>query len=146
MANSLNKLLKDADEKVRRAAADALNEAAEKLERQIKQNMADQGIQEDTGELRGSIKFNEATPKKLAIVIKSEVYAPMPKEPGKYNPAMKGRYQNGVPYGRIIEFGVRKDKDGKEIRKPFFYTAWYKQRDDIKEAVMEAIGEAWSKG
>lgn len=36
---SLQRFLKDADERVRKAAAEALNEAAEELQNQIKSNM-----------------------------------------------------------------------------------------------------------
>lgn len=134
---SLQALLKDADEKVKQAAADALNKAAEELENQIKANMASQGIQERTGALIGSVKYSRATPKKLRVLLKSEVFAKEPKEPGKRNPAMKGRYKHGVPYGRIIEFSPH-------INKPFFYTAWYNKRAQIKKQVIEAIGKEWS--
>lgn len=139
MANmSLQRFLKDADERVRKAAADALNEAAKELTEQIKSNMAAQGIQQRTGKLAGSIEATTATEKKLAVIVSSEVYAPAPKQPGRDNPAMRGRYKNGVPYGRIIEFSPR-------IKKPFFYTAWYKKRRQIKKDVIEAIGKAWAK-
>lgn len=140
MANmTLQRFLKNADERVRKAAADALNEAAKELTEQIKNNMAAQGIQQRTGKLAGSIEATIATAKKPVVIVSSEVYAPAPKQPGKENPAMKGRYKNGVPYGRIIEFSPR-------IKKPFFYTAWYKKRRQIKEDVIKAIGEAWAKG
>lgn len=140
MANvSLQKYLKNADERVRKAAADALNKAADELQQQVKSNMAAQGIQQKTGKLIGSIEATIATAKKPVAIVMSEVYAPAPKQPGKENPAMKGRYKNGVPYGRIIEFSPR-------INRPFFYTAWYKKRRQIKENVIKAIGEAWAKG
>lgn len=135
---TLKKLLRDADERVRQAAADALNEAAAELERDITNNMAAQNITSRTGKLRASVKANKATPKKLAIVIKSEVFKPAPKNPGSRNPAMVGRYKYGVPYGRILEFSPR-------LKKPFFYTAWYKNRRKIREDVIKAIGEAWAK-
>ena len=140
MANmSLQRFLKDADERVRKAAADALNEAAKELTEQIKSNMAAQGIQQRTGKLAGSIEATTATAKKLAVIVSSEVYAPAPKQPGRDNPAMRGRYKMGTPYGRIIEFSPR-------IKKPFFYTAWYKKRRQIKKDVIEAIGKAWANG
>ena len=136
---SLQTFLKNADERVKEAAANALNSAAETLERDIKGNMSAQGIKERTGALRGSLKSTKATAKNLNVVIKSEVYAKKPKRPGLYNPRMKNRYKYGVPYGRIIEFSPR-------INKPFFYKAWYKNKNKIKSEVMEAIGKAWSNG
>jgi len=134
---TLQSLLKDADERVRQAAADAINNASETLQRDIKANMAAQGIRERTGRLRGSLESTKATKSRLNVVIKSEVYAPTPKRPGSRNPAMKGRYKYGVPYGRILEFSPR-------INKPFFYTAWYKNKNKIKEIVMKEVSNAWS--
>ena len=134
---SLHRFLKDADERVRQAAADALNKAASELESTIEANMNKQGIRNLTGNLRASVKSTKATPKRMNVVIKSEVYKPAPKRPGSRNPAMRGRYKYGVPYGRIIEFSPR-------INKPFFYTAWYRKRAEIKESVIRAIGDAWS--
>lgn len=139
MANtSLKAFLKDADEAVRKAAADALNEAAKEMKAQIKTNMAEAGIVTRSGRLRASVKSNRATAKNPRIVIKSEVYAEeRPQQPGKRNPAMRGRYKYGVPYGRILEFSPR-------IRKPFFYKAWYEKRDRIKADIIQKIGEAWN--
>jgi len=134
---SLNAFLKDADERVRKAAADALNEAAEQVQQQIKSNMDAQGIQNRTGQLQRSIKITKATPKRLSCKIESEVFKAAPKKPGSRNPAMRGRYKYGVPYGRLIEFSPR-------INKPFFYNAWYKLRNTVKKEVMEAIGDAWN--
>jgi len=134
---SLNAFLKDADERVRKAAADALNEAAEQVQQQIESNMDAQGIQNRTGQLRRSIKVTKATPKRLSCRISSEVFVAAPKKPGSRNPAMRGRYKYGVPYGRLIEFSPR-------INKPFFYKAWYKLRNRVKNEVMEAIGDAWN--
>lgn len=136
---TLSTFLKQADERVRQAAADALNEASDEVIKQVKANMSAQGIQEKTGKLRGSVKANKATPKSLNVVIKSEVYKPAPKRPGWRNPKMRGRYKWGVPYGRIIEFSPR-------IKKPFFYKAWYEKRKQVKEQVMKAIEGAWSNG
>lgn len=123
---------------MKEAAAKALNDAADKLEKQIKQNMDKQGIKNRTGNLRGSLTYNKATPKRLNVMIKSEVFVKAPRRPGLRNPAMKNRYKYGVPYGRLIEFSPR-------INRPFFYTAWYSQRSMIKENVMEAIQNAWSR-
>jgi len=134
---TLQRLLRDADERVRRAAADAINEAASELTQQIKQNMAAQGINNDTGKLYGSVKATKATAKRPAVKVSSEVFKPAPKNPGSRNPDMVGRYKYGVPYGRIIEFSPR-------INRPFFYTAWYAKRKQIKENVIAAIGDAWS--
>ena len=134
---SLQAFLKDADERVKKAAADALNKAADEMEMQIRENMNAQNIQVRTGKLRASLKATKATPKKLNVLIKSEVFAKSPKRPGSRNPRMKGRYKYGVPYGRLLEFSPR-------INKPFFYTAWYKKRQQIKQEIMETIGNAWS--
>lgn len=135
---SLASFLKDADERVRQAAADALNQAAEDMENRIRVNMQAQGIQEKTGKLRASLKSTKATAKRPAVTIKSEVYVQPPKKPGSRNPKMRGRYRYGVPYGRIIEFSPR-------INKPFFYSAWYEGRKTVKENVINAIEKAWSK-
>ena len=136
---TLKKLLQDADERVRKAAADALNKAGAELVNDIRSNMSAQGIEERTGNLRGSVKASKATAKRPSLVVKSEVYKPAPRRPGWRNPAMKGRYPaKGVPYGRVIEFSPR-------INKPFFYKAWYADRKKIIENVISEIGKAWSK-
>lgn len=135
---SLERYLKDADERVRQAAADALNEAAEDLENRIRANMQAQGIVERTGALRTSLKATKATAKRPKTIIKSEVFVPAPRRPGSRNPKMKGRYKYGVPYGRVIEFSPR-------IKKPFFYTAWYEKRRSVREMVINKVSEAWSK-
>ena len=139
--SSLQKILKDADERVREACVKALNDASKELETQIKNNMTAQGIQNRTGKLRGSVTSTTATTNKPTVIVKSEVYAPLPKNQGK-NRRLWGkgniRYSGkGVPYGRIIEFSPR-------ISKPFFYPAWYKSKKQIKEDIIEAIGKAWS--
>ena len=136
---SLQKYLKNADERVRQAAADALNEAATELENQIRSNMQAQGIMERTGALRYSLKATKATAKNPRTVIKSEVFVPAPKRPGSRNPKMRGRYRYGVPYGRVIEFSPR-------INRPFFYTAWYEKRREIRETVINKVSEAWRNG
>lgn len=133
---SLKVILKDADEKVKKAAVQALNEASEKVQGAIKSNMTSVGIQERTGELRGSIKVLPATEKNFKAVISSEVFKPAPKNPGSRNKAMKSRYKFGAPYGRIIEFSPR-------INKPFFYTAWYRERKRITDEIIKKVGEAW---
>lgn len=147
-AISLQRFLKDADVRVREAAAKALNAAANELQNDIKQNMAAVGIKNRTGRLRGSIVVKSpATEKRLNVVLQSEVYAvnpktgalAIPKRPGSRNPAMRGRYRNGVPYGRILEFSPR-------LNKPFFYTAWYRKRKQIKDDVINKISGAWSNG
>lgn len=135
---SLIKILKDADVRVRQAAADALNNAADAVVSQIKDNMSSVGIKERTGSLRGSVRFSKATAKSPRVLIKSEVFKEAPKRPGWRNPKMKGRYKYGVPYGRIIEFSPR-------IRKPFFYKAWYEKKRAVTEQVTDAISKAWSE-
>ena len=140
---SLQKILRDADERVREACAKALNEASKELEQQIKTNMSSKGIQSKTGRLYGSVKANEATLEKPVVVIKSEVYANLPKNQGK-NRRLWGkgsiRYsRRGVPYGRILEYSPRyKRYNG------FFWSVWYKNRKQVKEDVIKAIGNAWS--
>ena len=96
------------------------------------------GITNRTGALRGSVTVTKATPKRLSVAVKSEVYKPVPRRPGARNPRMRGRYKRGVPYGRILEFSPRYKKYN-----GFFYSAWYKDRKRIKENVMEAVGNAW---
>ena len=136
-SQNLASFLKGADERVRKAAADALNKAAEEVVGRIKSNMSAQGIKERSGRLRGSVKYSKATAKSPNVLIKSEVFKPAPKRPGWRNPKMRGRYKYGVPYGRIIEFSPR-------IKKPFFYKAWYEERKKVKEQVINEVEKAWS--
>lgn len=141
----LKKALKDASERVKDEAVKALNEASEEVQTKIKINMSTVGIHERTGRLKHSIKVIPATKKNFKAVIQSEVFGPVPKEPGKRNPAMRGRYKFGAPYGRILEFSPRKDKEGKPIAKPFFYSAWYETRKQVSEEIIQKIGKAWSE-
>ena len=134
---SLASYLKDADERVKEAAAQALNEAADKLQAQVLNNMATQGIRVKSGKLRGSVKHTKATAKSPKVLLKSEVFVKMPRRPGSRNPRMANRYKWGVPYGRIIEFSPR-------INKPFFYKAWYKLKKQIETDVISSIDKAWS--
>lgn len=141
MGTSLQRILKDADERVREACAKVLNQSAKELEAQIKNNMSAQGIQNRSGRLRASVTATTATAKKPSVVVRSEVYAKLPKKQGK-NRRLWGkgsiRYPSkGVPYGRILEFSPR-------YNKPFFYPAWYKLRNRIKEDIIEEVGKAWS--
>lgn len=137
---NLNVLLKDETDAVKQAAADILNKAGNQLTARVKENMTTVGIHDRTGDLRGSVKFQDATKENLKIVVKSEVFVKKtPKRPGLYNPAMKNRYKYGVPYGRLIEFSPR-------INKPFFYTAWYSLRNTIRNEVVDEIKKAWAKG
>jgi len=137
--------LKDKDESVRQAAADALNEASDEIKFQIIRNLQEQGVQNRTGNLYFSIDIDYATAKRPRALIKSEavVDAPPLDKQGSINPAMKGRYTAGpaynqTPYGRLIEFSPR-------IRKPFFYTAWYEKMKSVKEKIINGVGEAWAK-
>jgi hypothetical protein len=137
----LSTFLKNADERVKKACADALNEASKELEQQIEANMSAVGITSRSGKLRGSIKSTVATPERPRVVVKSEVYANLPKRANK-NRRLWGksaiRYApRGVPYGRILEFSPR-------YNRPFFYKAWYARRKQIKEDIIQIIGNAWS--
>lgn len=136
---TLQRLLRDADERVRKAAADAINKATDELESQVRENMAQRGIKQRSGRLAGSIKSTVANSKRLSAVVSSEVYARIPKRPGLLNPAMRGKYKYGAPYGRILEFSPKFSKYN-----GFFYTAWYQHRKKIKDDIIQAIGEAWS--
>lgn len=142
---SLAAFLKDKDDAVRQAAADALNEAADEIKQQMLANMSAQGITDKTGRLRASVEYDYATAKRPRVLIKSEavVDAPVLDKQGSINPGMKGRYTAGAsfdqaPYGRFIEFSPR-------IRKPWFYTAWYDKMNSAKEKVIQAISKAWAK-
>ena len=86
---SLQSFLRDADERVREAAAKALNEAAEEVKKQIVSNMSARGIESRTGNLVGSVEFTQATAKRPTVKIKSEVFNTRePKNPGTKNPRM----------------------------------------------------------
>lgn len=155
---SLQTFLKDKDEEVRQVAADALNEAASEIKAQIINNLHNQGIRNRTGKLYSSIDFKKATAKRPRILIKSEVYAPLPKGERSLR-ALQANYTvgywrawrrmhrgvqkfkypaKGVPYGRIIEFSPR-------INKPFFYVAWYQKRNKVSNDIVNKITRAWSK-
>ncbi len=156
---SLQAILKDADESVRKAAAEALNKASDEIVARMKRNMTQQGIKVRTGRLVSSFRIRRATPSSLRTMISSEVYAPLPKKARAWRNAWttaspwermklrrfvgrptKYRYPaQGVPYGRIIEFSKR-------INKPFFYKSWYEERKKVVEEIVEKVGEAWSKG
>lgn len=136
---TLDYMLKDATDRVRQEAANALNGMAEYMESQIKSSMSKVGIKDDKGALRGSIKFTRAKPDKLNVMIESEVYKPAPKKPGSRNPDMIGRYKKGVPYGRILEFSTHYKKYN-----GFFYTPWYNNRDAVREYIKLSISKAWS--
>lgn len=138
---SLAAFLKDKDDAVRQAAADALNEAADEIKQQMVSNLVAQGITNRTGTLYSSIEFDPATAKRPRVLIKSEasVDAPPMDRQGIINPAMKGRYTDDkVPYGRLIEFSPR-------IKKPFFYKAWYDKMNQVKDDIINRIGKAWAK-
>lgn len=135
--NTLKQILREYSDEVKEAAVEALNRNAEMLTEDIKQDMNLAGIQRRTGTLEASVKLKEATVKNLDARVKSEVYAPMPKEPGKRNKNI--RYPaKGVPYGRLIEFSPR-------IGKPFFYTAFYIKKLWIVNDVFKACREAGKK-
>lgn len=137
---NLNKLLKDKTEDVKQAAADVLNAAADEIVSQMQKNMNASGIQNRTGKLRGGIEIKKATTENISVMIKNEVVSDKEvKKPGKFNPAMKGRYKGGVPYGRLLEFAPR--FKGKYS---FFYKSWYEKRNKVKKEIMEKIGNAWS--
>lgn len=136
---TLAAFLKDKDEAVRQAAADALNKAADDLKNEMIQNLSKQGIQQETGTLVNSIQYDYATAKRPRVLIKSEasVEAPATDRQGMINPGMRGRYDNNrAPYGRFIEFSPR-------IRKPWFYTAWYDRMASIKQDIIQEISKAW---
>lgn len=136
---SLAAFLKDKDDAVRQAAADALNKAADELKNEMIQNLSKQGIEQKTGRLVASVELDYATAKRPRVLIKSEAFvdAPALDRQGLINPGMKGRYgDNRAPYGRFIEFSPR-------IRKPWFYTAWYDRMASIKQDIIQEISKAW---
>lgn len=141
---TLSDFLKDKDEAVRRAAADALNKAADEVKAEMQKNISS-NFEEHTGKMRNSVEFDYATPERPKVLIKSEYVgdAPAPDKQGKINPAMKGRYKAGssrdkTPLGRILEFSPRRGK-------PWFYTAWYNKQKTVEEEIRAKVGEAWSK-
>lgn len=134
---SLKAFLKDADERVKEAAVDALNASAERLQAEIVDSIQRAGITEHTGGLRESIKIKPATVKTFNAYIDSEYMKEVPKHPGSRNPNMEGRYKNGAPVSRILEFSPR-------YNKPFFYSTWYTERDGIRQYILAVIGDAWS--
>ena len=140
--NELNKILKEKSDSIRQAAADALNQTCDQLVSEIKTNMAAAGIESRHGKLIGSIKFKKATAKNPRTYIKSEVYAERPKEPNK-NRRLWGKDditypQDGVPYGRILEFSPRYNRS-------FFYKTWYERRETTAKEIIDRITDAWVK-
>lgn len=135
-SKTLQRLLKDADIRVKQAAMQALNNAGEELVEGIKESL-NSTLNTISGNLEGSVTYEPATENKLMIRVKATATKPAPKKPGSRTPAMKQRYDNGAPYGAIIEFSPR-------INKPWFYPVWYRKRDKIKQDVLNAVGDAWS--
>ena len=134
---SLKSILKEYGKDVLEAAAAQLNAEAEALVADIGADMDKAGIKTRSGALKASVKAIAATPKNLNAVVKSEVYAEMPKNPGSRN-ANISYPAKGVPYGRLIEFSPR-------INKPFFYTSFYEKRNEIIDRVFKACREAGRK-
>ena len=136
---TLQDIMRDWTLRMKREAADALNNAAEEVIRQVRTNMNEQGIHEISHNLANSIQYDKATPDRLKVLVKSEAVTEGPKNPGKINPAMKGRYPEGkAVYGRLIEFSPR-------IGRPFFYTAWYKKRVKIRGEMVGLIARLWDE-
>lgn len=127
---SLKKILSEYSKEVQEAAVNELNKEAESLVSDIDGDMDRAGIKSQSGKLKASVKAIAANLKNLQAKVRSEVYAEMPKNPGKRNKNI--RYAGkGVPYGRIIEFSPR-------INRPFFYTSFYRKRNRIIDNVFDA--------
>ena len=127
---SLKKILSEYSKEVQEAAVNELNKETESLVSDIDGDMDRAGIKSQSGKLKASVKAIAANLKNLQAKVRSEVYAEMPKNPGKRNKNI--RYAGkGVPYGRIIEFSPR-------INRPFFYTSFYRKRNRIIDNVFDA--------
>lgn len=127
---SLKKILSEYSKEVQEAAVNELNKEAESLVSDIDGDMDRAGIKSQSGKLKASVKAIAANLKNLQAKVRSEVYAEMPKNPGKRNKNI--RYAGkGVPYGRIIEFSPR-------INRPFFYTSFYRKRNRIIDNIFDA--------
>ena len=127
---SLKKILSEYSKEVQEAAVNELNKEAESLVSDIDGDMDRAGIKSQSGKLKASVKAIAANLKNLQAKVRSEVYAEMPKNPGKKNKNI--RYAGkGVPYGRIIEFSPR-------INRPFFYTSFYRKRNRIIDNIFDA--------
>lgn len=127
---SLKKILSRYSKEVQEAAVNELNKEAESLVSDIDGDMDRAGIKSQSGKLKASVKAIAANLKNLQAKVRSEVYAEMPKNPGKRNKNI--RYAGkGVPYGRLIEFSPR-------INRPFFYTSFYRKRNRIIDNVFDA--------
>lgn len=127
---SLKKILSEYSKEVQEAAVNELNKEAESLVSDIDGDMDRAGIKSQSGKLKASVKAIAANLKNLQAKVRSEVYAEMPKNPGKRNKNI--RYAGkGVPYGRIIEFSPR-------INRPFFYSSFYRKRNRIIDNIFDA--------
>ena len=127
---SIKKILSEYSKEVQEAAVNELNKEAESLVSDIDGDMDRAGIKSQSGKLKASVKAIAANLKNLQAKVRSEVYAEMPKNPGKRNKNI--RYAGkGVPYGRIIEFSPR-------INRPFFYTSFYRKRNRIIDNIFDA--------
>lgn len=147
---TLKEFVKDKADEAIQAGCDVINEEAAKLVGQIKAEMDIVGINERSGDLKGSVKITtKASVKKPNVIIKSEVFA-KDKNGKKHmvvNPGSRQRdgsramtandYKDGVPYGRILEFSPR-------YKKPFFFKVWDREKARIDHDVREKIGVAWS--
>lgn len=131
---TISKILRDYSEEVQQAAVDALNRNAVMLQGDIKGSMDTAGIKRDTGKLEESVKVGKATLKNLDATVVSEVYKPLPDNPGSRNPNVYYP-SKGVPYGRLLEFSPR-------INKPFFYDTFYVLKKMIIDDVFESVRKA----
>lgn len=147
---TLKEFVKDKADEAIQAGCDVINEEAAKLVGQIQSEMDVVGINERTGNLKGSVKITtKASVKKPNVIIKSEVFA-LDKDGKKHmvvNPGSRqgagsramtyNDYKDGVPYGRILEFSPR-------YNRPFFFKVWDREKSRINREVRQKIGVAWS--
>ncbi len=149
---ALKEFLENADADVRKEAETALKETTETIAQNIKENYFNVGLKTRKGNLLLSIQtFVKNKDNYIYSGVVSDVFKPLPKKPYSRNTDGNFKYpKQGVPYGRIIEFGTRVYSEnskigtpGEEIRKPFFYTYWYGNKDKITETIIDRIRKAW---
>ncbi len=91
---TLEAFLKDKTYEVREAAADALNKGADIVAQRAVSNLRTQGIVNRHNKLYSSVDIKKATPERPRCLIKSEVYAPLPRGERKARQAYEN-WKNG---------------------------------------------------
>lgn len=115
-----------------RAGAKYINRQGAMLRDEAMKRMAEQGIAVRSGNLRKSLRLIPIVDNKMKdLRVASTVLID--------DAVVTDKNGKEIAYGRIIEFSPK-------INKPFFYTAYYESRNDIKDGLAQVIREKWQEG